>query len=84
MAYSKVILDPIGNTMNVWWDDPKKAFKSQEVDSPHRNDVIITNKAGKPIGIEIIGFFPQELNISELKQAFAATSKEPYLLVSNS
>ena len=40
----KIYLDPIGNTMNIWWDDPKNAYISEEVDDPLSNDVIVKDK----------------------------------------
>ena len=62
----KMLLDPVGNTMNIWWDDPTTAATSEESDSPYRNDVIVKNAKGVPIGLEIIGVFPEELNIAHL------------------
>lgn len=80
----KILLDPIGNTMNIWWDDPSYAFQSEESDMPSRNDVIVKNKQGVPIGLEIIGVFPQELNIARLlKGKIAITSRQPFLLGSS-
>ena len=79
MAKVKVYIDPIGNTMNIWWGNPKDAFTSEEVDDPTRNDVIIKDKQGKPISLEVIGLFPKELNISELKKPFDKY-QEPFLL----
>lgn len=79
MAKVKVYIDPIGNTMNIWWGNPKDAFTSEEVDDPTRNDVIIKDKQGKPISLEVIGLFPKELNISELKKQFDKY-QEPFLL----
>ena len=79
MAKVKIYIDPIGNTMNIWWGNPKDAFASEEVDDPTRNDVIIKDKQGKPISLEIIGVFPKELNVSELNKQFDKY-QEPYLL----
>ncbi len=81
MAQAKIFLDPIGNTMNIWWDDPKNAHISEEVDDPTRNDVIVKDKHGKPISLEIIGVFPEELNVSELvKKLTGKNIKIPFLL----
>lgn len=83
MAKVKVLLDPIGNTMNIWWGDPKDAHESVEVDDPHRNDVIIKDRSGKPISIEIVGIFPSELNVSDLMKRLGSASKsEPFFLQS--
>lgn len=62
----KIYFDPVGNTMNIWWGDPGEAYESEEVDSPDRNDVIIKDKHGRPISIEMIGVLPDELNVSEI------------------
>lgn len=76
----KIYLDPVANTFNIWWDDPKKAYSSEEVDSPYRNDVIIKDKKGRPISLEIIGIFPSELNITERLKNKIGHRKEPLLL----
>jgi len=77
----KIYLDPVANTFNIWWDDPKKAYSSEEVDSPYSNDVIVKDKQGRPISLEIIGIFPKELNIAEyLKIRIKTKKQEPYLL----
>ena len=76
----KVYLDPIANTFNIWWDDPKKAYSSEEVDSPNRNDVIVKDKTGRPISLEGIGIFPSELNIAERLKTTIGRPKDPVLL----
>lgn len=77
----RIYIDPIANTFNMWWGDPKKAYSSEEVDSPHSNDVIIKDKQGRPISLEVIGIFPKELNIVEhLKSKNITKKQEPYLL----
>ena len=75
-----IYLDPVANTFNIWWDDPKKAYSSEEVDSPYRNDVIIKDKYGRPISLEVLGIFPQELNVADkLKTLPRIKQKEPFL-----
>lgn len=76
----KIYIDPIANTFNIWWDDPKKAYSSEEVDSPYRNDVIIKDKQGRPISLEVIGIFPSELNVAEKLKKSLGQRKEPLLL----
>lgn len=77
----KIYLDPVANTFNIWWDDPKKAYSSEEVDSPYSNDVLIKDRFGRPISLEIIGIFPKELNIVQyLKSHVGLKQKEPFLL----
>lgn len=79
----KIYLDPIANTFNIWWDNPKKAYYSEEVDDPNRNDVIVKDKQGHPISLEIIGIFPKELNVAAQLTGFnGRDKKEPFLLTS--
>lgn len=78
----RIYIDPIANTFNIWWDDPKKAYSSEEVDSPSRNDVIIKDKEGRPISLEVIGIFPKELSITS--RIIEANKNEPFLLKSAS
>ncbi len=78
----KIYLDPVANTFNIWWDDPKKAHSSEEVDSPTRNDVIIKDKKGNPISLEVIGIFPTELNIADKLKKTIENTKIPILLQS--
>ena len=76
----KIFIDPVANTFNLWWDDPKKAYCSEEVDSPYRNDVVVKDRAGRPISLEVIGIFPNELNVAEKLKGAIGKSKEPFLL----
>ena len=76
----KIYLDPVANTFNIWWDDPKKAYSSEEVDSSNRNDVIIKDKQSRPISLEVIGIFPSELNVAEKLKNTIGLRKEPVLL----
>lgn len=76
----KVYIDPVANTFNIWWDDPKKAYSSEEVDSPYRNDVIVKDRSGRPISLEVIGIFPNELNITEKLKDIIEHPREPFLL----
>ncbi len=78
----KIYFDPIGNTMNIWWGDPKDAHSSEEVASLDRNDVIIKDKQGRPISIEIIGLLPKELNVSEKITSLLNSKKTPFILSS--
>ncbi|MDA1317469.1 MAG: hypothetical protein O3B87_05660 [bacterium] len=76
----KIYFDPIGNTMNIWWGDPADAYVAEEVDSMDRNDVIIKDKKGNPISIEMIGILPQELNISDQMAQFGEDPNTPHIL----
>jgi len=82
MAKIKIYFDPIGNVMNIWWGNKKDAYMSEEVESAKRNDVIIKDKRGVPISIEIIGILPNELNISEKIKTLINNNKSPYILSS--
>lgn len=73
-----VYIDPVANTFNIWWDNPKKAYSSEEVSSPFRSDVIVKDKNGRPISLEIMGLFPKELNITE--QISTRDKDKPFLL----
>ena len=76
----KIYIDPVANTFNIWWGNRKDAYSSEEVDSPYRNDVIIKDKQGRPISLEVIGIFPSELNVAEKINKTLGARKEPYLL----
>ena len=79
----KVYIDPVANTFNIWWDDPKKAYSSEEVDSLYRNDVIVKDRKGRPISLEVIGIFPKELNvIDRISNIKGLVKTEPFLLQS--
>ena len=82
MAKVKIYFDPFGNVMNIWWGNKKDAYMSEEVESAKRNDVIIKDKRGVPISIEIIGILPNELNISEKIKTLINNNKSPYILSS--
>ena len=85
MAKVKIFLDPIANSMNIWWNNPSGAFSSEETDDKNSNDVIIKNKKGQPIGLEVIGVFPSELNVAKmLPKVFGIKKNEPYLLTGKS
>jgi len=82
MAKVKIYFDPIGNVMNIWWGDKKDAYISEEVEASNRNDVIIKDKKGLPISIEIIGILPNELNVSEKIKMLIKDRKDPFILSS--
>ena len=49
----KVYYDHIGNTLNVWFDDPAKEYSSEEA----TDDVVLNkDKQGRVIGFERINF----------------------------
>jgi uncharacterized protein YuzE len=55
----KVYYDTQGNTLNVWFDDPKKEFISEETGE----EIIINkDKEGKVIGFEKLNYLPQRID----------------------
>ena len=52
----KIHYDSLGNTLNVWFNDPEKEFISEET-----GDEVILNKdkKGNVIGFEKLNFFKQ-------------------------
>lgn len=74
----KIYIDPYGNTLNMWWGDPEDAFMSEEAEKTY--DVIVKDRRGRPIGLEKIGFFPEEIDpvkhLSESAQFLLETKKK--------
>ena len=56
----KIFFDKVGNTLNVWFDDPKKESISEETSE---EIVLIKDKNGKVIGFEVLNY----LSSSDLK-----------------
>ncbi len=61
MARVKFYFDPVANTLNIWWGKKDDAYESIPVKSSKRDDVIIVDKEGHPVSLEIINFLPEEL-----------------------
>ena len=57
----KIFFDKVGNTLNVWFDDPKKEALSEETSE---EIVLIKDKNGKVIGFEVLNY----LSSSDLKE----------------
>ena len=54
----KVLFDKVGNTLNVWFDDPKKEYVSEET---AEEIVLVKDKNGKVIGFEVLNYLsPRE------------------------
>ncbi|OGR87222.1 MAG: hypothetical protein A3A86_05150 [Elusimicrobia bacterium RIFCSPLOWO2_01_FULL_60_11] len=49
----KIFYDPIGNTMSVWFDDPKKEHICEETGA---EVILVKDKKGKVIGFEKLNF----------------------------
>ena len=56
----KIFFDKVGNTLNVWFDDPKKETVSEETSE---EVVLVKDKNGKVIGLEVLNY----LSSSDLK-----------------
>lgn len=56
----RIYIDPYGNTLNMWWGNPKDSFISEEAEKTF--DVIVKDKNDNSIGFEKIGFFPEEID----------------------
>ena len=49
----KIFFDKVGNTLNVWFDDPKKEAIAQETSE---EVILIKDKDGKLIGFEVLNY----------------------------
>ncbi len=49
----KILFDKAGNTLNVWFDDPKKEHVSEETSE---EIVLVKDRAGKVIGLEVLNY----------------------------
>lgn len=59
----RLYYDSYGNTLNVWFDDPKKEFVSEETGE----EVILNkNKRGKVIGFEKLNYLRSGVVIKKL------------------
>jgi len=57
----KIFFDKVGNTLNVWFDDPAKEAISEETSE---EIILVKDKNGKVIGFEVLNYLPS----SELKE----------------
>jgi uncharacterized protein YuzE len=53
MAKVKVYYDETGNTLTVWFDDPRKEYVCEETGE---DVILMKNKAGRVIGFEKLNF----------------------------
>lgn len=68
MAQVKVYYDKLGNTLTVWFDDPKKEHISEETGE---EVILMKDKAGRVIGFEKLNF---TMETEQLQVAFEATA----------
>ena len=59
----KIFFDKVGNTLNVWFDDPKKESVSEET---LEEIILIKDKNGKVIGFEVLNYL-SSTDLKELK-----------------
>ena len=55
MEKMKVYYDPLGNTLHIWFGDPRDEYITEEADEELG---LVKNKAGEIIGIEKLNFLP--------------------------
>jgi len=60
----KIFFDKVGNTLNVWFDNPKKEAIAEETSE---EVVIIKDKKGKVIGFEVLNYLSSS-NLKNLKK----------------
>ena len=49
----RVIFDKVGNTLNVWFDDPQKEHVCEET---AEEIILVKDKTGKVIGFEVLNY----------------------------
>ena len=53
----KVLFDRVGNTLNIWFDDPQKEHSSTETS----DEVVLMKDAdGRVIGVEVLNFLSSD------------------------
>jgi hypothetical protein len=57
MAHIKVIHDPLGQTLTVYWDDPEREEVCEEIG---QGIILIKDAQGEVIGFERLYFKPKE------------------------
>lgn len=63
MAQVKVYYDKIGNTLTVWFDDPKEEYSCEETGE---EVILMKDKGGRVIGFEKLNFTtgPEQLQVA--------------------
>ena len=59
MEKMKVYYDPLGNTLHIWFGDPRDEYITEEADEELG---LVKNKEGEIIGIEKLNFLPTAFN----------------------
>ena len=57
MEKIRLFYDKQGNTLNVWFDDPKKEYMCEETSE---EVILVKDKQGKVIGFERLNFLPPD------------------------
>jgi uncharacterized protein YuzE len=60
----KVIYDRKGNTLNVWFDDPRLEFSCEETGE---EVILVKDKKGRVIGFEKLNYLKRPANLRELE-----------------
>ena len=53
----KVLFDRVGNTLNIWFDDPQKEHSSIETSD---EVVLVKDADGRVIGVEVLNFLSSD------------------------
>ena len=60
----KIFFDKVGNTLNVWFDDPEKESIAEETSE---EIVLVKDKKGKVIGFEVLNYLSQS-DLKDIKK----------------
>ncbi len=64
MEKIRVIYDREGNTLNVWFDDPRKEYTCEETGE---DVILVKDRKGRVIGFEKLNFLPHSQRQQELE-----------------
>ena len=64
MEKVRVYHDRLGNTLTVWFDDPKKEYVCEEVDD---DVVLMKDRRGRVIGFERLNYLPRKHRLARGK-----------------
>ena len=59
MAQIRLLIDPIANSLVVWWGDKNKS--DHAIEAEHSWDIIMVDTDENPLGMEKLNFLPKEL-----------------------
>lgn len=67
MEKTIIVFNKAGNTLDIWFDNPKKEFISEETGEEL---ILKKDKKGRIIGFEKLNFIPYKKEVSELPIEF--------------